>query len=208
MLRLAAFFLLAQAAEAGSYEDGAEVMVSMNKVWPFANPQETYRYYDFPFCQPNVIMPHFMTLGQVLRGDRLVNSIYKINMKRNVARTVVCNRSPTQKEIEILKAAIDANYMFELFVSDLPIIRPFGVKSAIDHSGSGVAQERYFLVNYMDFVAGHNQGEVVSANVTQELNLEHLIDITTWKEGMVIPFAYSVHWVDLPHIAPSQALEL
>merc|ERR1719389_380645 len=60
----------------------------------------------------------------------------------------------------------------------------------------------------MDFVLGDNEKEVVSANVTQELNLEHLIDITTWKEGMVIPFSYSVHWAELPHIAPSQALEL
>merc|ERR1719329_65592 len=129
-------------------------------------------------------------------------------MKRNVQRTVVCEKKVTQKDIEIWKAAIDANYMFELFVAELPIIRPFGVKSAIDHSGSGVAQDRYFLVNYMDFVLGKNGQEVVSANVTQELNLEHLIDITTWKEGMVIPFAYSVHWVELPHIDPGQALEL
>jgi hypothetical protein len=204
---IAGLLLLATVAS-GVYEDGADVMVSMNKVWPFANPQETYRYYDFPFCEPTVVMPHFMTLGQVLRGDRLVNSIYKINMNRNVARTVLCNQKVTQKDIEIWKAAIDANYMFELFVAELPIIRPFGVKSPVNHDGSGAGEERYFLVNYMDFAIGDNEQEVVSANVTQELNLEHLIDITTWKEGMVIPFAYSVHWAKHPHIAPAQALEL
>jgi len=191
----------------GVYEDSAEVVVSMNKVWPFSNPTETYRYYDFPFCKPDTIMPHFMTLGQVLRGDRLVNSIYKINYKKTVERTVVCNKPITETEIQLLKAAIDANYMFELFVADLPIVRPFGVKSTIDH-GSTAPHDKYFLVSYMDFVIGSNEGEVVSANVTQELNLEHLVDITTWKEGMVIPFSYSVHWVDLPHIAPAQALEL
>lgn len=195
-------------AVGGVYEEGAEVVVSMNKVWPFSNPTETYRYYDFPFCKPDNIMPHFMTLGQVLRGDRLVNSIYKINYKKTVTRTVVCNKPITQLEIQLLKAAIDANYMFELFVADLPIVRPFGVKSTIDHGGSGVAQDRYFLVSYMDFIIGSNEAEVVSANVTQELNLEHLVDITNWKEGMVIPFSYSVHWVDLPHISPAQALEL
>merc|ERR1712176_742017 len=37
---------------------------------------------------------------------------------------------------------------------------------------------------------------------------EHLIDITEWKEGMTIPFSYSVHWAELPHIPPAQALEL
>merc|ERR1719335_2045796 len=105
-LRLVVPLLLSLKPISGvGYEDGQEVVVSMNKVWPFANPTETYRYYDFPFCEPNVIMPHFMTLGQVLRGDRLVNSIYKINMNRNVARTVVCNQKVTEKDIEIWKAA-------------------------------------------------------------------------------------------------------
>ena len=23
-----------------------------------------YEYYDFPFCKPKIVMPHFMTLGQ------------------------------------------------------------------------------------------------------------------------------------------------
>ncbi|CAK0885312.1 unnamed protein product, partial [Prorocentrum cordatum] len=50
----------------GAYEHGQDIQVSMNKAWPFQNPTETYKYYDFPFCQvPNGAMPHFMTLGQV-----------------------------------------------------------------------------------------------------------------------------------------------
>jgi len=190
-----------------AYESGQDVIVSMNKVWPFANPTETYRYYDFPFCQPTVLMPHFMTLGQVLRGDRLVNSLYDLHFKTDVERTVVCNQKPTEKDIQLLKAAIDANYMFELFVGDLPIVRPFGVKTMAEQK-AGATQDRYFLVSYLDFIVGHNKGEVVSANVTQELNLEHLTDISTWSEDMVIPFAYSARWAHLSHIEPSQALEL
>lgn len=143
-----------------------------------------------------------------------MSSIYDIHMKRSVDRTAVCNKNVTEKDIELWKAAIDANYMFELFVGELPIDRPFGVKTQpVDLSGMGVSSEmkvknRYFLVNYMDFVVGHNEGEVVSANVTRELNIEHLIDITDWHEGMVIPFYYSVHWIFLPHITPAKALEL
>ncbi|CAE8640137.1 unnamed protein product, partial [Polarella glacialis] len=62
--------LLAVEVTAG-FENDQEIQVSMNKVWPFANPTETYEYYDYPYCQPKIVMPHFMTLGQVLRGDRL-----------------------------------------------------------------------------------------------------------------------------------------
>lgn len=192
----------------GAYGPNQDVIVSMNKVWPFANPTETYRYYDFPYCQPSQIMPHFMTLGQVLRGDRLVNSLYKMNFRKEVPRTVVCNKIMTEKDIQLFKAAIDANYMFELFVADLPIDRPFGVKSSAEAQKQVMKEDMYFLVNYLDFIIGYNDGEVVSVNVTRELSLEHLVDITTWKEGMTIPFSYSVHFVHLPQIAPSQALEL
>jgi len=191
-----------------TYDEDQEVVVSMNKVWPYANPTETYRYYDFPYCQPDVVMPHIMTMGQVLRGDRLVNSLYKMYFKRHVPRTVVCNRKFEQAEIEAFKTAIDQNYMFELFVGELPIDRPFGVKSSLEEHGNGAGHERYFLVNYLDFIIGYNDQDVVSANVTRDLNLEHLVDITEWKEGMTIPFSYSVDWANLPHIPPAQALEL
>lgn len=153
-------------------------------------------------------MPHFMTFGQVLRGDRLVNSIYKMSFQKNTARTVVCTKTITAKDIQAFKDAIDSNYVFELFVGELPIDRPFGVKSSIDLHGGGNNVDRYFLVNYLDFIIGFNGNEVVSANVTRELNLEHLVDITDLKDGQSIQFFYSVAWVNLPHIPPSQALEL
>jgi len=199
--------LLVVSSEA-AYENEKDILVSMNKVWPFSNPTETYRYYDFPFCQPAVVMPHFMTFGQVLRGDRLVNSLYKMNFMRTVPRQVVCNRTMTKEDIEMFKSAIDANYMFELFVAELPIDRPFGVKSAIDMHNTGTATDRYFLVNYLDFIIGYNEQDVVSANVTRELNLEHLVDITNWREGMTIQFSYSVHWANNGHIPIAKALEL
>jgi hypothetical protein len=203
----AALALLLAAHVRGAYEDEQEVVVSMNKAWAFQNPTETYRYYDFPFCQPEVVMPHFMTLGQVLRGDRLVNSIYKMNFKKQVDRTVVCKKEMSEKDLQLLKAAIDANYMFELFVGELPIDRPFGVKSAVD-ANDAEGQERYFIVNYLDFIVGYNAKDVVSANVTRELNLEHLTDITDWEEGMTVEFSYSVHWADSAHIEPAKALEM
>eukprot|EP00927_Polykrikos_kofoidii_P071047 TRINITY_DN67383_c0_g1_i1.p1 TRINITY_DN67383_c0_g1~~TRINITY_DN67383_c0_g1_i1.p1 ORF type:complete len:626 (+),score=71.18 TRINITY_DN67383_c0_g1_i1:68-1879(+) len=191
----------------GAYQPGKEVIVNMNKVWPYSNPTETYRYYDLPFCQPAVIMPRFMSLGQILRGDRLENSLYDMKFTQTVSRTVVCNKTLTEAEHERFKAAIDANYVFELFVADLPIDRPFGVKSPIDMHNTGKRQDRYFLVNYLDFIIGYNDNEVVSANVTRDLNLEHLVDITDWKPGMTVQFSYSVHWAPLD-IPVSMALEL
>lgn len=56
--------------------------MSMNTVWPYANPTETYRYYDLPFCQPELLMPHFMTLGQVLCVCLRVRSAYGVGSVR------------------------------------------------------------------------------------------------------------------------------
>eukprot|EP00913_Durusdinium_trenchii_P014908 g13982.t1 len=112
-----ALLVLVEAA----FDDDQEIQVSMNKVWPYSNPTETYEYYDFPFCKPKTVMPHFMTLGQVLRGDRLVNSLYPMHMKRQVPRTVICQRPMSEMDILKFKSAIDQNYMFELFVGELPI---------------------------------------------------------------------------------------
>merc|ERR1719453_1718710 len=39
------------------------------------------------------------------------------------------------------------------------------------------------------------------------MNLEHMVDITTWRTGMSIPFSYSVTW-SRSEIETSQALEL
>ena len=90
-------------------------------------------------------MPHFMTLGQVLHGDRLMNSLYKIQMLKDVPRTTVSKRDTSPEDIDTLKKAIDQNYMFEIFVGDLPIIRPIGIKSAVDIHGGGKVEDRHFI---------------------------------------------------------------
>ena len=55
-LRVAAAALLWAAAaadeETHTYEDGEHVLLWLNKVGPYHNPQETYSYYKLPFCKP------------------------------------------------------------------------------------------------------------------------------------------------------------
>ncbi|KAF4652997.1 hypothetical protein FOZ61_009271 [Perkinsus olseni] len=189
---------------------GRIIHISMNKVWPFSNPTETYRYYDFPFCQPEVIQPQWMSFGQVLRGDRLVNSVYDVIFRKDVAKTQVCQKTFTEEDIEVLKAAVEDSYMFELFVEGLPVVRPVGAMSiekfGADDSGT---KERYFLLNYFEFSIGYNDRAVVSVNMTADLDLEHLAEITDVDEAtgqLNVPFYYSVKWVESP-ITASEALE-
>ncbi|EER14566.1 conserved hypothetical protein [Perkinsus marinus ATCC 50983] len=185
-----------------SQADMKSVRISMNKIWPFANPTETYRYYDLPFCKPEVIESEWMSFGQILKGDRLVNSIYSVNYREDVPKTKVCQKTFTEGEIEIFQAAIEDSYMFEMFVSRRRRSR-FLQRFRYPCLG------RYFLLNYFEFTMGYNDGVVVSVNMTTDMDLEHVFEITEVdaKTGeLEVPFYYSVKWVESP-ITASEALE-
>jgi transmembrane 9 superfamily protein 3 len=51
--------------------------VWVNKVGPYHNPQETYNYFDLPFCKaPKDLQPTHKNggIGEVLEGNELINS--------------------------------------------------------------------------------------------------------------------------------------
>ncbi|CAL9189082.1 unnamed protein product, partial [Musa hybrid cultivar] len=72
------------------YKEGDHVPLYANKVGPFHNPSETYRYYDLPFCSPEHVTQKTEALGEVLNGDRLEQqskSLCKKNLsKEDVAK--------------------------------------------------------------------------------------------------------------------------
>ena len=51
------------------------------QVGPFSNPAETYKYYSLPFCQPENVKSQAQQLGEVLAGDRRVNTMYDIRFR-------------------------------------------------------------------------------------------------------------------------------
>lgn len=67
------------------YAEGDQVMLWVNKVGPYNNPQETYNYYSLPFCKPgkdNNPNHKWGGLGEVLEGNELINSEIDIKFKR------------------------------------------------------------------------------------------------------------------------------
>lgn len=49
------FCLLPQVVWTTSYKQGDPVMLYVNKVGPYHNPQETYHYYTLPVCRPKEV---------------------------------------------------------------------------------------------------------------------------------------------------------
>lgn len=133
-----------------------KVKVLVNKVWPTGNPLDTYRYYDQPLaCAPEIVYPQFMSLGQILRGDRLMNSLYdfEFNPQKPVERKVVCERHLSKEDVEQIKTMIDEYYAVELYVGELPIQFYLGVRlrketyDAIAEANGGI----YSLLYYGSF---------------------------------------------------------
>ena len=66
------------------YGNGDQVVLWVNKVGPYNNPQETYNYYSLPFCSPGAgskARHKWGGLGEVLEGNELIDSEIEIKFK-------------------------------------------------------------------------------------------------------------------------------
>lgn len=64
------------------YQPDEPVVLWVNKVGPYDNPQETYNYYSLPFCHPSGNAAHkWGGLGEVLGGNELIDSLIDIKFK-------------------------------------------------------------------------------------------------------------------------------
>ena len=69
----------------------------MNKLTS-TKTQLPYEWYSLPFCQPADIQHVAANLGEVMRGDRIVNSPYDIKMNHEESCKVLCEKNYGDKE--------------------------------------------------------------------------------------------------------------
>ncbi|EPS73381.1 hypothetical protein M569_01372, partial [Genlisea aurea] len=171
------------------YKAGDLVPLYANKVGPFRNPSETYRYYYLPFCSPGDIEEKKEALGEVLNGDRLVSAPYKLHFKQDVETKTVCKKKLTMKEGALFRYAISKSYTFEMYFDDLPI---WGFVGKIEGEGKTVPSEfRYYLFNHLHFDILYHDDRVIEVNA--RVNSDAAMDITQDME-MEIEFTYSAKW--------------
>ncbi|KAF5823277.1 putative nonaspanin (TM9SF) [Helianthus annuus] len=103
------------------YSVGDNVPLCANIVGPLNNPSETYQYYDLPFCHPDQVIPKKETLGEVLNGDRLTNTLYNLNFRDDKVDQLLCYKKLKPDEITKFIAAINADYYFQMYYDDLPL---------------------------------------------------------------------------------------
>lgn len=168
------------------YVDGEPVNVWVNKVGPFRNPQETYKYFALPFCRPDVeVETHAEGLGEALQGYELVKSKVAFNYTRSVpGPAVICTRTLTRHDLALFRHAIEQHYWYQLFVDDLPVWGMVG-----EHQ---VEHHRHFLYTHLAFKIAYNGDRIISvelASIDKKVEL-----LATQDADFDVTFTYSVEW--------------
>ncbi|KAE8668948.1 Transmembrane 9 superfamily member 3 [Hibiscus syriacus] len=171
------------------YKAGDEVPLYANKVGPFHNPSETYRYFDFPFCSSAPVKEKKEALGEVLNGDRLVDAPYKIDFLSEKDAEIACKKKLTKEEIAKFRTAVSQDYYFQMYYDDLPIWGFFG---KVDKEGQADPRNyKYYLFKHLVFEILYNKNRVIEINVQSDPNA--IVDLTG-DEPIDVDFMYTVKW--------------
>ncbi|GAV58446.1 EMP70 domain-containing protein [Cephalotus follicularis] len=171
------------------YKVGDDVPLYANKVGPFHNPSETYRYFDLPFCSSAPVKEKKEALGEVLNGDRLVSAPYKLDFLNDRDSEISCKRKLTKEEVAKFRDAVSKDYYFQMYYDDLPI---WGFLGKVDKEGKADPSEyKYYLFKHLQFNIFYNKDRVIEITVQSDPNA--VVDLTEDKE-VNVEFMYTVKW--------------
>ena len=172
----------------------------VNKVGPFNNPQETYNYYELPFCKVETDKPakhRWGGLGEVLEGNELIDSNIELKFRMDTPKTTICRDQLDQKMVRKFKRAIRHHYWYEFFMDELPVWGFVGefidgdTGKAVTASQGTVEGDGHngqvFIYTHKSFDIGYNNDQIISVNLTAE-NPKPL------SAGSDLEFTYSVKW--------------
>jgi len=167
------------------YEFGEDVILWVNKVGPFRNPQETYLFYSLPWCTPdeNVETPG-EGLGEALQGYELRKSGMPMQFAKDTERRVICRKDSLSKhDADTFIYAIRNQYWYQLFLDDLPIWGMVG--EVVEDPGSN--KQQVYIYTHKKFVITYNGPRIIEVNLTSE-------NPVPVEAGSVLEFSYSINW--------------
>eukprot|EP00892_Ulva_mutabilis_P005551 jgi/Ulvmu1/3368/UM156_0025.1 len=172
------------------YKRGEKVKIYANKVGPFHNPSETYQYYILPFCEPETKEYRSEGLGQVLAGDRTVNSLYELTFGEDRPKEDLCTKTLTSEHVSKFRNAVANEYYFQMFFDDLPI---WGFVGKMEKNSFRNNLLQYFLFTHFHFEVRYNGDRIIGINTSADP--QRTVEITEDAE-LNVEFSYSVKWVE------------
>jgi len=175
-------------AHSHTYNVGDEVLLWVNKVGPFQNPQETYPFYSLPFCQPEkIIESTHEGLGEALQGYELIKSNIEIRFRVSEPSKKICTVKLSEADSYKFTRAITNHYWYQLFFDDLPIWGMVGESYRDKDQGGETVKP--FIYSHKKFSISWNGDRVIEVNLTSE-------NPVAVAPGASIDFTYSVNWVE------------
>ncbi|KAL3596709.1 hypothetical protein D5086_008346 [Populus alba] len=189
ILILCSLTLVRSDASDNRYKVGEDVPLYVNKVGPFHNPSETYRYFDLPFCSSGPTKDKKEALGELLNGDRLVTAPYKLDFLSDKDSEIACKKKLTKEQVAQFREAISKDYYFQMYYDDLPI---WGFIGKVEKEGKNDPSEyKYYLLKHLHFTIFYNKDRVIE--ITALSDPKNVVDLTEDKE-VNVEFMYSVKW--------------
>ncbi|RUS17536.1 hypothetical protein BC937DRAFT_89837, partial [Endogone sp. FLAS-F59071] len=170
---------------ARQYELNNEVVIWMNTVGPLSNRQETYEYYQLPYCHGNApVEHHHETLGEALQGMDLINSGIPMKFRKTEANVTICERELGMKEVNLFKYAVSNQYWYQMFLDDLPV---WGFVGETDSTS-----DTKYLFTHKEFNIEFNSDRIVQ--VTLDSSKSNPVALVWNGPPLKVRFTYSVTW--------------
>ena len=179
------------------YEEHQPVAVLGNRVGPYDNSHEIYRYDFLPFCSGDdeVAVKHAgkeigLGLGQVFAGDRRIHTPYKITFGDNVDWASLCTKTISASEVDLFRRSVEEDFFFELIIDGLPIwgyVGDFHDDFLIHRE----AFSEHFIYTHIHFDITYNDDRIIGVNVTTPPEYQASLP---YHDNVKVDFTYSVRW--------------
>ncbi|WCJ42679.1 Transmembrane 9 superfamily member 9 [Euphorbia peplus] len=160
------------------FQTGDLLSVKVNKLTS-TKTQLPYDFYFLNYCKPSKVMNSAENLGEVLRGDRIENSVYSFEMRKEKFCQVACRLRLDAESATSFKEKIHDEYRVNMILDNLPVgvLRELadGSKTYIYEHGFRVGftvsdpisrEDEHFIHNHLSFkVKYHEDPETNSARI-------------------------------------------
>eukprot|EP01024_Parvocaulis_polyphysoides_P067001 TRINITY_DN7937_c0_g1_i1.p1 TRINITY_DN7937_c0_g1~~TRINITY_DN7937_c0_g1_i1.p1 ORF type:complete len:680 (-),score=89.67 TRINITY_DN7937_c0_g1_i1:458-2362(-) len=196
-----AFYLPGVAPQ--DFEKNAKINIKVNKL-SSTKTQLPYEFYSLPYCRPEEIQSTAENLGEVLRGDRIENSLYNIQMLDDESCKIQCRIDQlSEAQAKQFQSKIEDEYRVNMILDNLPV----GIPREREDNGNIVkTYERGFPVG---FVAHFEDGQVkiyihnhlrftILVHKNAESGLSRIVGFEV--EPFSVEHKYDLPWEDSEHM--------
>uniref|UniRef100_A0A3P8Y9N1 Transmembrane 9 superfamily member n=1 Tax=Esox lucius TaxID=8010 RepID=A0A3P8Y9N1_ESOLU len=135
--------------------------------------QLPYEYYSMPFCRPAEVVYKAENLGEVLRGDRIVNTPYTVLMTQDKKCETVCaKKTLTVEQSKLVAERIQEEYYVHLIADNLPVATRL---EFYPNREMGAEEEKKDMVKDVQFEHGYRLGFTDNAKFYLHNHLSFII---------------------------------